>query len=233
MYIFGPGMRFVSHLFLVKNVLSYDWVTDRCNAPNHGTSEAPDSSGLSLSISGTKISLESSTAFRGFLLTSFDGFKFANPPSGTTISDICGKSGSALMHTSSTRKTNVSAGLSCTPTKQATLTAWVVYSHNSLYGRITETLRCGEISSPSLAAPSVRLSKLNYIDFQWTPRSSTSTEISATISTGGRYPTWAGIGFGESEYRMNGNKPSILIFIPNSNNCQLVNSPLCGLSLAA
>ena len=132
---------------LIASVTPYPWGTNQCGPPNHPGGSTSDNSGISVSISGTTVTLSSSRRFRGFYMSTDKGVVWTNIPSGTSASNLCGGGNTVLTHTSSTSRSSISAGLTCTDGQTVTVTTYVVFSYQSAYATLRTPVVCSKGSS--------------------------------------------------------------------------------------
>ena len=133
---------------------SYPWGTDRCGPPKHPGGSSSASSGINVSISGTTVTLSSSSRFRGFYISTDPGVAWTTFPSGTSASNLCGGGNTVLTHSSSVSRSSVSASLSCTEGQRVTITTYLVYSYESPYIFISTPVVCSRASSSSPSSTS-------------------------------------------------------------------------------
>ena len=132
---------------------AYPWGTNRCGPPDHPGGFTSASTGISVSISGKTVTLSSSSRFRGFYMSTDKGVAWTNPPSGTSISNLCGAGNTVWTHTSSSSRSSVSANLSCSDGQTVTITTYVVYSYGSPYVVLSKPMVCSSTSVTGTTVP--------------------------------------------------------------------------------
>ena len=146
------SMRCLSAIILwlaIQVASAYPWGTNRCGPPNHPGGSTSDSSGIAVSVSGTTVTLSSSSRFRGFYMSTNQGVTWSAFPGGTSASNLCGGGNTVLTHTSSSSRSSVSADLSCDDGQTVTITTYVVYDYESPYVAFSTPVVCSKAASTS------------------------------------------------------------------------------------
>ena len=230
-------MRFPAGVIIllcwIPRTRAYPWGTDTCGAPNHGVSRLTDNSAFNVVLDDTNALILSSTkAFRGFLLTTSAGLKFSAPSANSQLSSVCGDADTALMHSSPASRTLAKGTVNCAsiPGESFTVTAYIVMSYNRQFGYLSKTLRCpsNQSTSPDAGSSNVsstqgtpgQLSSLNMLTLEWTPTFTTNqpdaSHIKGYLNTGGSSTGWVGIGFGYSDFSMDGGKKAVVLSLSGS-----------------
>ena len=225
---------------------AHPWGTDRCGPPEHGNGATSDTTGLTLALNGNTLVLSSTSQFKGFFLQVSNSLSFSDPPSQTTTSSICTTDDlqSVLMHTSSVSRTFVSATVACSdfPGRTFSVQAYLVYRYSRQYVFFNRQLTCptnsgstavttvapGSATTVDAASGFGQFTSLGMVDLQWVSSiqvvsggaSMYTSTLTAYFDTNGYSVGWVGIGFGYTDFKMDGGKKAVVLSV-NNGQCSI------------